>query len=152
MSSIAHCVTWMAPLLAQGPLEPLGRSLGEGRDTGDPATFALLVAILLALLLALVAARRIAARHAPGYHNPAALFRELSRLHELDWAARRLLKRIARQQGLDSPARLFVEPDRLSGERLQGPLAAFREPAAALARVLFAQPQTDEGDGGALSG
>ena len=48
------------------------------------------------------------------YHRPAALFQELCRAHALDRPSRRLLKRIARAQGLGHPALLFVEPQRLA--------------------------------------
>ena len=44
--------------------------------------------------------------------SPNRLFRGLCRVHALAWADRRLLWRLARFQGLDTPARLFLEPER----------------------------------------
>jgi hypothetical protein len=40
----------------------------------------------------------------------AKLFRELCRAHQLPFAGRRLLKRLAAARGIAEPARLFIEP------------------------------------------
>jgi hypothetical protein len=44
--------------------------------------------------------------------SPKQLFRGLCRAHGLTWNDRRLLSQLARFQGLDSPGRLFLEPER----------------------------------------
>jgi len=42
----------------------------------------------------------------------------LCRAHGLDWSTRRLLKQLAAEWELTSPALLFVEPDRFNTSRL----------------------------------
>ena len=135
------CLAPAIALLAQGRYEQMSRHFREGGENADPATFALFVVALLAILVViLVAARVVSARHAPGYHSPRALFQELSRLHGLDWTSRSLLKRLALQQGLETPSLLFLEPDRLASHRLVGPLESCRPQIASIAQVLFAPP------------
>jgi hypothetical protein len=46
------------------------------------------------------------------------LFRELCRLHQLDWPSRRLLRQLALAQGVASPAQLFLQPEKLDSQHL----------------------------------
>ena len=48
------------------------------------------------------------------YNQPKRLFRQLCQAHDLDRASRLLLQRLARHQGLDDPARIFLEPERFN--------------------------------------
>lgn len=52
------------------------------------------------------------------YDSPPELFRELCRVHRIDWANRRLLKRLAAEWEMTSPALLFIEPERFNAARL----------------------------------
>jgi hypothetical protein len=52
------------------------------------------------------------------YDSPPELFRELCRVHRIDWADRRLLKRLAAEWEMTSPALLFIEPERFNAARL----------------------------------
>ena len=45
------------------------------------------------------------------------LFRELCRLHQLDWPSRRLLRQLAVAQGVASPAQLFLQPEKFDSPR-----------------------------------
>lgn len=52
------------------------------------------------------------------YDSPPELFRELCRVHRIDWLDRRLLKRLAAEWEMTSPALLFIEPERFNAARL----------------------------------
>jgi hypothetical protein len=76
------------------------------------------------------------------YDSPPELFRELCRAHGLSWSTRRLLKRLAAEWQMSSPARLFVEPDRFNAACLP---AEWQEPENAeqldrLSKKLFDTP------------
>jgi hypothetical protein len=79
---------------------------GMGRDD-------VLLGLLMAVTLVagLWAATRLLGlrRRRRGYHNPWQLFRALSKAHRLTWSDRMLLSRVARQQKIRDPARLFLE-------------------------------------------
>jgi hypothetical protein len=66
------------------------------------------------------------------YDSPPELFRELCRVHQLDWSTRRLLKRLAVEWEMTSPALLFVEPERFNVSRLP---TEWRENAARLEQL-----------------
>jgi hypothetical protein len=74
--------------------------------------------LLLCVVLLLVGryARRF--ENLKSYDSPPELFRELCRAHGLNWSSRRLLKRLAAEWELSSPALLFVEPERFNTARL----------------------------------
>lgn len=100
------------------------RSMSEGFrsvDFDDKAFETLmvtgaLVAICLALLLIGRHFRRF--ERLKSYDSPPELFRELCRVHRLDWSSRRLLKRLAAEWEMASPALLFIEPERFNAARL----------------------------------
>ena len=66
------------------------------------------VVIALWLLSQYVARRERSKR----LYSPWRLFKELCQAHGLDRSHRQALKRLARQQQLEHPARLFLEPER----------------------------------------
>jgi hypothetical protein len=100
------------------------RGLREGFSSvgfDDKAVETLLVtAGLLFVCLVLLLIGRYARRfeNLKSYDSHPELFRELCRLHNLDWSSRRLLKKLAMQWELTSPAQLFVEPERFNTTRL----------------------------------
>ena len=101
------------------------RSRGAtGRD--DVLLGLLIVATLIAGMWAisrLVSQRR--QRH--GYHNPWRLFWALCKAHRLSWSESWLLRRVARDQGLRDPGRLFLEVQRWE-EKSLGPRFALEYP------------------------
>ncbi len=100
------------------------RSMSEGfRSVGfeDKAVETMLVTGgLIVLCLTLVFIGRYFRRfeRLKSYNSPPELFRELCRVHRLDWSSRRLLKRLAAEWEMTSPALLFVEPERFNAARL----------------------------------
>jgi hypothetical protein len=100
------------------------RSMSEGfRSVGfdDKAFETLLVTgILVAVSLTLLLVGRHFRRfeRLKSYDSPPELFRELCRVHRLDWSSRRLLKRLAAEWEMTSPALLFIEPERFNAMRL----------------------------------
>jgi hypothetical protein len=119
--------------------------LAEGVSPG-PAAHAgwynpwLLPAVVLAgttLLLLLVRwTTRSRVRNSSG--DGRKLFFELCRAHRLNWSESRFLWRVAGGLSPEEPARLFVEPARLSPAALTGKLAKEAGRLAALKQRLFA--------------
>jgi hypothetical protein len=74
------------------------------------------------------------------YDSPPELFRELCRAHGLNWSSRRLLKRLAAEWQMSSPAQLFVEPERFSTARLGAEWHEKADELERLRRQLFDTP------------
>lgn len=122
------------------------RSMSEGFRSvgiGDKAFETMLVTGgLLAVCLTLIFIGRYFRRfeRLKSYNNLPELFRELCRVHRLDWSSRRLLKRLAAEWEMTSPALLFVEPERFNVARLP---ADWQQDANQLERIrqqLFETP------------
>ncbi len=120
------------------------RSLGRGVrgkssnfDTGDIViALSVLAGIAVAIwLLANLLDRNDRRRR---YNRPRALFRDLCRVHDLNYGRRRLLRQIARWQRLRQPARLFLEPERFEPGNLSPRLRLRTEQVTALRDKLFA--------------
>ncbi len=100
------------------------RGFSEGfrsRSVDDNAFEVLLVAgglVLVCIVLILVGRYFRRFENLKSYNSPPELFRELCRAHGLNWSSRRLLKRLAAEWQLPSPALLFVEPERFDTARL----------------------------------
>jgi len=100
------------------------RGFSEGfrsRSVEDNAFEVFLVAggLLLACIVLLLVGRYLRRfENLKSYDSPPELFRELCRAHGLNWSSRRLLKRLAAEWELPSPALLFVEPERFNATRL----------------------------------
>ncbi len=100
------------------------REMSEGfRSVGyEDKAFETLVAgaIILAICVTLLLVGRYFRRfeRLKSYDSPPELFRELCRVHRIDWADRRLLKRLAAEWEMTSPALLFIEPERFNAARL----------------------------------
>jgi hypothetical protein len=93
------------------------RSVGFNDKAWETALVAAgLIAVCLTLLLIGRYARRF--ENLKSYDNAPELFRELCRVHRIDWTNRRLLKRLAAEWEMTCPANLFVEPDRFNSARL----------------------------------
>ncbi len=100
------------------------RSMSEGfRSVGfdDKAVETLIVAaVIIAICVTLLLVGRYFRRfeRLKSYDSPPELFRELCRVHRLDWSTRLLLKRLAAEWEMTSPALLFIEPERFNTSRL----------------------------------
>ena len=118
----------------------MGSGFREKRESFEPTDllwWLLAVAVLMAAFgcLASFLAKRDKRRL---FNNPRSLFKALCAAHDLDRTSRNLLKQLAWAQHLETPARLFLEPDRfdpaLAGPELAGQTAAL----GALRKKLFA--------------
>lgn len=111
----------LANLLAQidsldGFVDALRVRRGRGDSVEIIATLLVLAAISMTVwLLARLVDRFCRKRLRP---SPSRLLWSLSRAHHLRWSQWWLLRRIARQQKLEDPARLFLEPEWLDANRL----------------------------------
>ena len=93
----------------------------RGRSMWDNAPQAVLfVGIMLFIVVAMLLIGRLTAKYEQrlATNSLSGLFRELCRIHKLNFAARRLLKRLAAHRGLESPAYLFVQPEHFAAEKL----------------------------------
>lgn len=127
-------------LVAQSPLRSMSSkfrdgSAGFGIEDAVAGLFLLAGVSLLIFLLS-----RLRARQEKGdpYHNPWALFRELSKAHGLDRRERRLLKRLAADQNLAQPGLLFVDPTCFADDNLPPALRDEQEALEGIAARLFA--------------
>jgi hypothetical protein len=73
-------------------------------------------------------------RQRRGYSSPWRLFRSLCQAHRLNWSDSWLLRRVARSQGLQEPARLFLE-GQFWEERNLGPRFALEYPRLRSLRI-----------------
>jgi len=119
------------------------RSMSEGfRSVGfdDKAFETLLVTgIIIAISLTLLLVGRHFRRfeRLKSYDSPPELFRELCRVHRLDWSSRRLLKRLAAEWEMTSPALLFIEPERFNAARLPADWQSSAEQLNQIRQQLF---------------
>jgi hypothetical protein len=136
---------WQVLLADFGVVKNMGnRFHGKQAELGYADLF-MGLAILAVMVAAAILLKRLTSNQERrrGYHNPRALLRELCRAHGLDRPSQRLLKRLAHEQHLAEPARLFVEAERFEPERL-GRLSPSAEQFRQLRERLFAEPQADE--------
>jgi hypothetical protein len=69
--------------------------------------------------------------------SPRALFAQLCQAHSLAWPERQLLRRLAREQELDMPAMLFIEPERFEPSRWSRAMRARGRELEQIRRRLF---------------
>jgi hypothetical protein len=94
----------------------------------------LIVAAIIALLCL---ARYLGLLDRHGRRSQRRLFRELCRLHNLDWPSRRLLQRLAAVHNVASPAQLFLQPDKFDSRQLAPALVPFAHQIDRLRGRLF---------------
>ena len=135
----------LAPLLLFAARHDL-RSLSEGfrsRSIEDNAFEAVVVAgILVAICVTLLLVGRFARRfeNLKSYDSPPELFRELCRVHRLNWSSRRLLKRLAADWQMPIAASVFVEPERFNTARLPAEWEQRTEQVERIRSQLFDTP------------
>lgn len=123
------------PLLGAGNLGAASRRASR-TDAGEALLLMLLVGGMIALVCVGI---RFAAQlqRRRRYNSHGALFQGLCRTHDLDRAARSLLKQVARRHKLSQPARVFTEPKWLDPANLGGALGQRSSQLAMLRHRLF---------------
>jgi len=124
-------------LLGQGRVSSLGDSFRNGGELNWWMMFYVGCVLAIGIAIVWLVARHLRRRDAGSYHNHRGLFRELCGAHRLRWSERRLLKKVARQQRVIVPARLFVEPERFDAKCLDELRESQHRRAATLAESLF---------------
>ncbi len=100
-----------------------GDSFREGfrsRGTAGHDDVLLGLLIVATLIAGMWAISRLVSqrRQRRGYNNPWRLFWALCKAHHLNWSESWLLRRVAREQGLRDPGRLFLEVQRWEEKNL----------------------------------
>ncbi len=127
-------------LAERSVLRDMGSGFREKREHFDATDLFFWFLIIIGIFVALAVLARILGRHDKHrlFNSSQGLFRSLCRAHELDRAARRLLQQIARAQGLNPPARIFLEPACFELARANPELEHRQGEIQRLARQLFA--------------
>ncbi len=133
-------LVYLGLLAERSVFRDMGSGFREKREHFDATDLLFWFLLLIGVFVALAVVARILGRNDKHrlYNNPRALFRSLCRAHELDVAARRLLRQIARSQGIVPPARLFLEPACFEPARTSVELQHRQAEIDGLARKLFA--------------
>lgn len=127
-------------LAQQSPLENFAREF-QGRQTRLESGYLLTgLLILLSILLAIWLLSRLMERFdgRRPVDSSTMLFLSLCKAHRLRWWEWWLLFRVAREQKLSDPARLFLEPEWLESANLPAVLRPRSETLERLRRQLFA--------------
>jgi hypothetical protein len=121
-------------------LNSMGDRFRKGSKSFDAGDVVLWVAVLAVIGLAfwMLAQYRERQDGPDRTNSPRRLFFELCRAHELKFADRWLLWRVARWQRLTQPAKLFVEPERFDAANLSRKLLAKNDQLVQLRDKLFA--------------
>ena len=124
-----------------------GESFREGfrsRGTTGHDDVLLGLLIVVALLAGMWAISRLVSQRRRGaYSSPRQLFRALCQAHHLSWSDSRLLRRVARDQGLREPARLFLEIQRWEEKNLGPRLATHYARLKSLRTQIFGPAVTN---------
>lgn len=115
-----------------------------GSDVPTSHIVGLVMALIAVGVVLWLVARAGAKREGRGYRSPRRLFRELCRLHDINWHNRRLLRRLARFHKLPHPAQVFLEPAFLDPAKLGTAFRTHRQRLVTLQRQLFAAEEREE--------
>ena len=120
----------------------LGDGFGGKASAFNAVDLIYAAVILIGFTLGLIILVKMAARgdNPQAVHRPRSLFRELCRAHGFSFSQRRLLWKLARDQNLAHPARMFLEPARWSKSRMPEKLTARYDELLALRDRVFAHP------------
>ena len=122
----------------------MGSGFREKRESFEPTDLLwwLFVAALLMAAFGFLASFLAKRDKQRLFNSPRSLFNALCAAHNLDRPSRGLLKQLAWAQHLETPARLFLEPDRFDPAMAGPELAAQSAAIAALRQKLFAGAET----------
>jgi len=127
-------------LVAEGsPIENITRNF-PGRESRIPAgEIALALGALLAVIAALWLFSRLSDLWSPRGRcdSSLGLFLNLCRAHEIRWAERWLLWRLARHHRLEEPAAIFIKPECFARSQLESLNSSAEARLLALAERLF---------------
>lgn len=100
-------------------LDGIASQFRERSKPLDMGTLAWLAALLAAIVIVFWLSAHLVERRErhTTCHRPWRLLWSLSRAHRLRWPEILFLWRLARYQGLEDPARLFLEPERLAPQQ-----------------------------------
>lgn len=134
-------------LLAQkDPLEDIAREF-RGRETRVESGYLIMgLLILVGIVVGIWVLAKVLERYEKRrpMNSSLMLFLGLCKAHRLRWTQRWLLWRVARDQQLKDPARLFMEPERLDPSNLRGVLRLRGPQLEAIRSRLFAGMSADE--------
>lgn len=121
-------------------LRDMGSGFRDKRENQGGSDMLLWIGIVVGVFLAIALVAHFVARRDKRqiFNSPRGLFRALCRAHQLDFASRRLLRWIARDQQIEPPARLFLEPEQFEPENMSPALNARAAQILALRKRLFA--------------
>jgi hypothetical protein len=133
------------PVAQQDPLKDIAREL-QGREDRTSGYLLTLLVVLVGIVVALWVLAKVLQRYEKRrpMNSSLMLFWRLCRVHRLRWTQRWLLWRVARDQQLKDPARLFLEPERLDPCNLHGVLRLRGAQLNAIRSRLFAGIPADE--------
>jgi len=122
------------------------RELGKGFHGIDAKENAIQTLIVGVIIIAICAGLLIFDRYARSKkqarstEDPSELFHDLCRVHHLNRGSRRLLKRLAAEYELETPAVLFVEPEQFNTAKLPTDWQRRADELEQLRRRLFEKP------------
>ena len=141
-----HVISYI--LLAQHSRSESFRENFRSRGTAGYDDMLLGLLIVATIVAGMWAISRLISlrRRRRGYSNPWRLFWALCRAHHLNWSDSWLLRRVARDQNLRDPGRLFLEVDRWEEKRLGPRFALEYRRLTALRKQIFGQSTQSPSD------
>ncbi len=138
IASVLH-TSWLVLGQTQQRLNGVAERFRSG-GTKISATQAVVLFVVVAIVSVVLwrVARVVALRDGRSYFSSKKLFKELCRLHDLDWSHSRLLWKLAQARRIDQPARLFLESDWLDATELPASMRPFRAELGEIHGRLFA--------------
>ena len=142
MTQLCSWLCWFESLTliaGQGQFVHMGRRFRRGGSNVDPLDLLLVLFVCVLIGLAIWGLSRfIAYRERRSFNSQRALFRELCRVHGLEWSGCRLLWQLARGHRMTRPADLFIAPSRFDLPDDFGSLPAHQDEIDRLRDRLFA--------------
>lgn len=142
---VIFCVDRCCLLAGEAQYIHMGRRFRRRGDGIDWTDLVLPITVIACVAgIAWFVSRYLKLRAERNADSPLALFGELCQAHGLDWTNQQLLRGLANAHRLESPAQLFVEPERFDVERLGGAFASRKTQVATLRAKLFAASEVPE--------
>ena len=121
-------------------LRDMGSGFRDKQENQGGTDMLLWIGIVVGVFVAIAIVAHFVARRDKRqiFNSSRGLFRALCRAHQLDFASRRLLRWIARDQQVEPAARLFLEPEQFEPENMSPALNSRAAEIMALRKRLFA--------------